>query len=95
MILKLKLIGRNRWLFLDKIEQLDKQLIDENYKKCGSSTNNVFHIENVSGAQDGEGIIALDCVNIDYRIGEHDFHGYTELPAFLLNDKGETIERLN
>lgn len=93
MILKLALPNEtfgNGWKFIDGITRVNSYKVNEKPKMPL-----MVEIKNTEEAQKNSEFIAFDCLWLDCLKDKEDYQIYTELPAFLINDKGETIERLN
>jgi hypothetical protein len=98
MILKLKInnddfdtVDNNSWKFYDNISRINSYQVKEEPKDIRGKAVTIKG----DGVSNGPSLKAYNCLFLDCRHGSEDLAVYTELPAFLLNDKGETIERLN
>lgn len=78
------------WKFVDNITRVNSNIVKS---KPEIQTN--CHIVNTPAAQNEATDVAFNCILLDCSRGGEEYIAYTELPVFLLNDKGETIERLN
>jgi len=100
MLLKLKTFNETLgkgWVYLDKIEKIEKfPVAPQGPTKPGGLTDAYMAIYNTPGSQDGDGEVSYDQMNFFvYKKGEECLRIFTELPAFLLNEEGKTIERIN
>lgn len=100
MVLKLKTFNEalgQGWIYLDGIEKIEKfPFVPISQPNTNPVPICAIVIHNTPGAQDGSSDVSFDCMNFFvYRKGEEATRIYTELPAYILNDEGKTIERLN
>lgn len=94
MILKLKInnddletVDDNSWKFYDNVSRLNYYQVREEPDDIRGKAVTIKERPDLKNAHNR---LFIDC-----RKDGEDLAIYTELPAFLLNDKGATIERLN